>query len=280
MNSLLIGGVSLPLTPLLGLSALLMLSGLNRLRRAPIAGLTDAILNRLLLSLLGARLLFVLQQWPAYRSDWLSIIDIRDRGFDLHAFLLLLSVLLMHYAWRVSAARQFLRWALPLVFVSTGGLLLLYRQFYPPIQAQLWPELTFQTLAAEPVRLQQLPQVEPEFTVVNLWASWCPPCRAEMPMLIDMQRAYPQGRIVLLNQGESAQQVSSFFQQEQLSADLIWLDPSGSMGRWVGQQALPLTLFFDRQGRLVDGHAGLLSRAMFEHKLKALQPTQPLPAAP
>lgn len=279
MDSLVIAGISLPFTPLLVLAAWLMLAGLNRLQSAPVAGFSDALLHRLLISLLGARLLFVLQQWPAYQADWLSMLDIRDRGVDAHGFLLLFSLLLLHYIWQDQAARRLLRWALPVVLLASGALFALYRQFYPAMQAQSWPALAFQTLQAEPVQLSVFAVNPPDFTVVNLWASWCPPCRAEMPMLLQMQQAYPNGRIVLLNQGESAEEVNAFFRQQQLQATWVWLDSSASMGRWVGQSALPLTLFFNQQGQLVDGHAGLLSRAMFEKKISSLLQHQQTPQA-
>jgi hypothetical protein len=63
--------------------------------------------------------------------------------------------------------------------------------------------------------------------VINLWATWCPPCRREMPMLIDVA-ATSTVPVLLANQGETAAQIRTFLQRQGLPADAIRLDPAGS----------------------------------------------------
>lgn len=272
MENLTIAGLSLPLLPLLLLSCWLLVSALNRLPAFRVPGLVDALLNRILLSLLLARLIFVGKQWPAFAQAGdafavlLAILDIRDRGFDGHAFVLGLTLLLAHLAWRRPDSRPLLKWAMPLTLLWLLGAITLYRISQP--LPGTWPALQFQTLAGAPATLAT--PVRAEFTLVNLWASWCPPCRAEMPMLAKAERDYPQGRFILLNQGESADAVQRFLQQEALAFRQLWLDRQRQFAGWVGQDALPLTLLFDRHGKLVAGHAGLLSRAQLEALLQQL----------
>ncbi len=272
MDSINILGLSFPLLPLLMLSALLLLAALNRWSKFRITGFSDAILLRLLLSLVAARLVFISQHFSSYQQQWLQLFDIRDRGFDGYSLLLVFSLLLMQYAYKTVPARRLLLLALPVAMLWIGGGFSLFR-FYHPLP-NTWPALVFSDLQGQPQRLSDVLPLEPSsfsqpsFTVVNLWASWCPPCRAEMPVLMQAQQQYPHGRFILLNQGETQVQVEQFLQQEALEFTAVWLDPNGTMGRWLGQQALPVTLIFDAQGKLVDGHAGVLSSAMLAKKLQ------------
>ena len=267
MDSISIFGLSFPLLPMLVLTALLLMSGLNRWPKFRVAGFSDAILLRLLLSLVAARLVFVMQHLGSYQGQWLQLLDIRDRGFDGYSLLLVFSLLLMHYAYKTTPARKLLLLAFPLAMLWIGGGYTLYRSYHPLPDS--WPTLTFQDLQGQQQRFSD-GSPQHQFTVVNLWASWCPPCRAEMPVLQQAQQQYPQGRFILLNQGEDPQKIQQFLQQEGLEFTAVWLDPHATMGRWLGQQALPVTLFFDQHGKLVDGHAGVLSAAKLAEKLQRL----------
>lgn len=241
------------------------MSVLNRWYKFRVAGFSDAILLRLLLSLVAARLVFISQHVASYQGQWLQLIDIRDRGFDGYSLLLVFSLLLMHYAYKVVAVRQLLLLALPVAMLWIGGGYTLYRSYHP--LPETWPTLAFVDLQGQPQTFHNAPK-QHQFTVVNLWASWCPPCRAEMPVLLQAQTQYSHGRFILLNQGETQLQIQQFLQQESLEFNAVWLDPNSTMGRWLGQQALPVTLIFDQHGTLVDGHAGVLSAAKLAQKLQ------------
>lgn len=267
MDSVSIFGLSFPLLPLLILSALLLMSVLNRWSKFRVAGFSDAILLRLLLSLGVARLVFISQHLASFQGQWLQLIDIRDRGFDGYSLVLVFSLLLMQYAYKTVPARRLLLLAIPVAMLWIGGGFSWYR-LYNPLPTT-WPALLFSDLQGQQQRMSEgLHPVPPSFTLVNLWASWCPPCRAEMPVLMQAEQHYPRGRFILLNQGETTQQVKQFLQQHGLQFNAVWLDQNGTMGRWLGQQALPVTLIFDQQGKLVDGHAGVLSSAMLAEKLQ------------
>jgi thiol-disulfide isomerase/thioredoxin len=267
VDSISLFGLSFPLLPLLMLSALFILAMLNRWQRVSVTGFSDAILLRLLLSLLVARLVFVSQHFSSYQGQWLEWFDIRDRGFDGYSLLLVFSLLLMHYAYKVVTARRLLLLAIPLTLLWMGGGYTVYRHYHP--MPERWPTLVFSDLQAQPQRFSDDP-TQYRFTVVNLWASWCPPCRAEMPVLMHAQQQYSNGRFVMLNQGENNLQITQFLQQHQLKFDTVWLDTHSTMGRWLGQQALPVTLIFDADGQLIDGHAGVLSSAKLAEKLQGI----------
>jgi len=117
-------------------------------------------------------------------------------------------------------------------------------------------------------------------TVVNLWATWCPPCRREMPVLEKAQADHPDLNIVFVNQGESAGTVQGFLQAMGLDLDNVMLDPKGATGIHFEQRALPMTLFFDASGTLVSSRIGELSHATLQERIDELQQRTPSAAQP
>ncbi|MBD9473640.1 TlpA family protein disulfide reductase [Achromobacter sp. ACM01] len=126
------------------------------------------------------------------------------------------------------------------------------------------PDLQLQTLDGKPIALRSY---EGKPLVVNLWASWCPPCRREMPALEQAQSEFPGVSIVLVNQGEGAQQAHDFIQSEGLALRNVLLDPASASMRAVNSRGLPTTLFYDAQGRLVDTHLGEITMAALKDKM-------------
>ena len=114
--------------------------------------------------------------------------------------------------------------------------------------------------------------------VVNLWASWCAPCRAEMPLLAAIQRQRPDVRVVFVNQGETAAAVQAYLARSGLRLEQVWLDPGSALGPAMGSRGLPTTLFVDAQGRIVDAHMGMLNASGLRVRLQRLQPAAPRPA--
>lgn len=93
--------------------------------------------------------------------------------------------------------------------------------------------------------------------VLNLWASWCPPCRAEMP---ELQQFYSQNvargvTVVGVNEGESAQRAASFARSLGISFP-IWIDEDQRYGRVYAALGLPTTIVIDRDGTVVRGFDG------------------------
>jgi thiol-disulfide isomerase/thioredoxin len=90
--------------------------------------------------------------------------------------------------------------------------------------------------------------------VVNFWATWCPPCVAEMPALDRAQAELARDRIEVLplssDRGGRAQ-VEPFYARTGLKNLAIWLDPRGAAGRAFGIRGLPTTIILDRSAREV-----------------------------
>jgi peroxiredoxin len=105
-----------------------------------------------------------------------------------------------------------------------------------------------------------LAQYRGKVVLMNLWASWCPPCREEMP---DLQRLYSadvrRGLMVIgVDQGESAQQAQRFASALGVTYP-IWLDSAQDYGRAYEALGLPTTVLIDRRGAIVRGFDGALT---------------------
>ena len=108
-------------------------------------------------------------------------------------------------------------------------------------------------------------------TVVNLWATWCGPCRRELPMLIDEVGGRPDVRLALVSQAEAADTVQGFLADEGLPGDDVFLDRGGGMQRAARAIGLPTTLFVAADGEVRDVAFGEVSRARVREGVAAAQ---------
>ena len=105
--------------------------------------------------------------------------------------------------------------------------------------------------------------------VINLWATWCPPCRREMPVLQNAQHQHQNVTFLFVNQGESMQSVSTFLETQGLNLSNVLFDSGGQLAQKVGSMALPTTLFYSPEGRLLGSHLGELSEASLARALES-----------
>jgi thiol-disulfide isomerase/thioredoxin len=88
--------------------------------------------------------------------------------------------------------------------------------------------------------------------VLNLWATWCVPCVAELPALATLARrgaALGIDVVPLSSDRGGAAAVERFYAAHGLAALPVWLDPKGEVGRALGARGIPTTLVIDRMGR-------------------------------
>jgi thiol-disulfide isomerase/thioredoxin len=96
--------------------------------------------------------------------------------------------------------------------------------------------------------------------VMNLWASWCPPCRAEMPDLQRLATLYARRdlAIVGVNEGESPERAGAFASSLRIRFP-IWIDAGEQYGRTYAALGLPTTIIVDRRGNVARGFDGALT---------------------
>lgn len=223
--------------------------------------------DMLFVGLLAARLAFIVQWWPLYADDPWAMLRPGDGGYAWWAGVL---AALAFGAWRARrrpALRKPLVWGTLAGLATWGaltGALFLMQQARIPL-----PDAELQRIEGGTLRLTQLAGRP---VVVNLWATWCPPCRREMPVLAEAQRTRGGIVFVFANQGEAPDEIRQYLADGALPLHNVLVDPFSSVSRQTGARGLPTTLFFDARGRLVDTHVGELTRAGLANKLDALAP--------
>ena len=266
-----LGPRAVPINQLVLMIALLVALGVGYLvgRRQKMGGIGNVLTDTLIVALLVARIVFVATWFEIYRTSPWSIFDIRDGGFTPWAGLAAALLVAIWHGQRRVALRKPLILGLAAGVLVWSGMFAVLRLIERPIR----PSVPLTALAGEPTDLAVLAVGKP--MVVNLWASWCPPCRREMPVLAAAQKQEPGVSFVFVNQGEDGVTAQHYLAASRLDLANVLLDIGARLGHEVGSMSLPTTLFYDASGRLVDTHLGELSPASLASKLKRLsKPTE------
>ncbi len=238
--------------------------------------ISSALADIFLAAMVGARIGFVVRYFEYYQDDWLGIIDIRDGGFDVVSGLVVALVFTGYLLWQRTNIRRPLGFAVAAGLMTWGfttGVIAMIDN-----QTQGLPDVALTDLNEQPVSLDALTRGQP--TVVNLWATWCPPCIREMPVLEQAQDRYSGVNFVFANQGEHPETIRHFLNEQNLTLDHVLSDRQGGFGHVTGSQGLPTTLFYNAQGKLVDSHMGELSKASLARGLERFDANhlEPLPS--
>jgi thiol-disulfide isomerase/thioredoxin len=104
--------------------------------------------------------------------------------------------------------------------------------------------------------------------MVNFWATWCPPCRAEMPLIQEFAAEH-QGHFVVLavNVGEEKPIIESFVEAQNLDDLIFLLDPTNSVASLYRVPGFPTSLFIDEVGMLQAVHIGEVDRDLMTNYL-------------
>jgi thiol-disulfide isomerase/thioredoxin len=107
--------------------------------------------------------------------------------------------------------------------------------------------------------------------LVNFWATWCPPCREEIPELIELQKQYGDRlQIIGISEDEdSPEKVLKFAQQKGMTYPIVMSTPE-VIESYGGVPALPTSFLLDTQGRVVQKHSGLYPIAFYHREIRAL----------
>lgn len=223
----------------------------------------------ILLGALGVgRLVFVVQYWDDYKQNLWGVANIRDGGFHLVAALSVLLVALAYQAYQHKPWRRALAQLVGVSFVFSVFTASLAAYFFPAPQQINTDTLRLTQLQGQPVDLDAFTDKP---LVLNLWASWCPPCRAEMPIMAEAQKRHPDLHFVFVNQGESIQVITQFLQSQNLELEHVLSDSQSTLLHSIQARALPTTLFINTQGQVVDMRMGELSQASLAAHIKRLR---------
>jgi cytochrome c biogenesis protein CcmG/thiol:disulfide interchange protein DsbE len=107
-------------------------------------------------------------------------------------------------------------------------------------------------------------------TLVNFWATWCPPCKAEIPDLIALQNKYrDQLQIIGISEDDTPDVVRRFVAEFKINYPVVMVTPE-ILRAFPGVASLPTTFMLDRDGRIAVKHVGLLRPNVTEQETRAL----------
>ncbi|MCF3932940.1 TlpA family protein disulfide reductase [Acuticoccus sp. M5D2P5] len=204
----------------------------------------------LLAGLLAARLGHVALHYDAFAREPLRAFMVWQGGFSLAAGLAGLAL----FTGLTLRRPRGLAGAAVAVLVGLSVWAVTVRLVAPPPIAM--PHAPLETLGGETFRLAARTGRP---MVVNLWATWCPPCQREMPLLTETAAARDDIAFVIANQGEGGATVRRYLEKSGLSADHIALDRAMSLARHYGVPGYPATLFLAPDGTLAFSHFGEIS---------------------
>jgi cytochrome oxidase Cu insertion factor (SCO1/SenC/PrrC family) len=105
--------------------------------------------------------------------------------------------------------------------------------------------------------------------VLNFWATYCPPCRAEMPMLQQAMSSQPRARLILVDEGDGRDSARAFLQSQGIHGAAL-LDSDGSVLRSYGLSALPTTIFIRSDGTVDRRQVGQLDPSVLAAEVSSL----------
>ncbi len=138
-----------------------------------------------------------------------------------------------------------------------------------PKKGDMAPDFTLKVLG-EKGKTMQLSSLKGKGVIVNFWATWCEPCKIELPWLVELQKKYgPEGlQIIGVADDESGEKSISAFAQKMGINYPILLGTDQVADQYGGLDGLPTSFFIDRSGKVVDVLIGIDSESRLEDSIK------------
>jgi peroxiredoxin len=146
--------------------------------------------------------------------------------------------------------------------------MMVHRPHRGDLIGQSAPEFTLKTLDGKEVKLADL---RGKAVLLNFWATWCVPCKIEMPWFEKLQATYgPQGlQVIGVAMDEATPQEIAKFTKDEVHVTYPILLGTEEVGtQYGGIENIPATYFIDRKGKVVDQIVGLKGRGEIEDDVK------------
>ncbi|HCY36932.1 MAG: hypothetical protein DKM50_09625 [Candidatus Margulisiibacteriota bacterium] len=106
--------------------------------------------------------------------------------------------------------------------------------------------------------------------IINIWATWCPPCRAEIPDLVEVYNKYKNKNVVIvgISVDSDSSSVKAFVKENKITYPLLMDD--GSISEEFGVRGIPTTLFVNRKGRVVNKKVGYADKQFFTSQVEEM----------
>jgi thiol-disulfide isomerase/thioredoxin len=130
-----------------------------------------------------------------------------------------------------------------------------------PVTGNPAPDFQLVSLAGPTMSLSQF---SGKVVILNFWATWCPPCKEEMPLLQGYADAHPADTVVVgIDFDEQAYLIQDFVDELQLHIPIL-MDPGGKTSDLYRVRAYPTTFFVGKDGKIRAYHVGLLSKELVD----------------
>lgn len=137
----------------------------------------------------------------------------------------------------------------------------------PAAMEDVFPEFTVQDFSGQENNLNKY---RGKIVILDLFATWCPPCRMEIPHFVELQNEYKDNVAVVglsYDQGNN-DKVISFAKEMNINYDLYM--GSQEIAKYVGLRGIPHTLVIDQKGTVVNSFVGYRDKSVFEDEIKKL----------
>jgi thiol-disulfide isomerase/thioredoxin len=159
------------------------------------------------------------------------------------------------------------RFRLTLPFLALLAGLFLFPHY---LRADAAPAWTLKDLNGKTVSLSDF---KGKVVVLDIWATWCPPCRAEIPHFIELQDQYKDKGVTVVGMsvdstGPAA--VAKFVEENKMNYPIVMADEATATA-YGADQGIPFTIVIDKNGQVVARHLGLTDKETFQDDIaKAL----------
>jgi thiol-disulfide isomerase/thioredoxin len=157
------------------------------------------------------------------------------------------------------------------IFIFFIGIIVLfgYQGCKAPVTPSSLPAVELQDLSGKRIKLSEF---SGKPLILNLWATWCGPCRFEIPMLNDLHKKYADKGLVILGistDEEGAPVVKEFMKETPIHYPSYVKTP-GLEDQFGGIWALPTSYFYDRNGKQIDKIIGVQTPEYFEKQIQRI----------
>jgi thiol-disulfide isomerase/thioredoxin len=135
------------------------------------------------------------------------------------------------------------------------------------VAGQPAPDFSLDTLDGKAIRLSDF---RGQAVLLNFWATWCGPCKIEMPWFVELQKQYGREGLQVVGvamDDSSKEDIEKFVKQMGVNYPIL-LGKEAVGQDYGGVNVLPTTFFIDRNGRIVGREFGLQSRSVFVDHIK------------
>ncbi len=150
------------------------------------------------------------------------------------------------------------------------ALLLLSVAILSAQQKKVAPDFTLNTIDGKEIKLSDY---RGKVVIIDFWATWCPPCRKEIPGFVELKNKYDkQIEIIGISVDRNAEQVKSFYKSNKMNYPVAMAtqDVVKAYDAITKLQYIPTTFIVDKDGSLYDVKVGFASKEEFEKIIKTL----------